>query len=244
MRARAAACSSATPINDRRRTHRADAERLGDSFVYAAQLSEAGQAAAAGALHGAPWWLSVRGATWRAPHGSGAAPPSSNHAWQPDHPVVHVSHMDATAFCAAAGKRLPSEREWEYAARGGLESRRFPWGDDDDAARAHTFAGDFPWRPTRVGPAAVGSYAPNAFGVHEMAGNVWEWTADELPGSRRPQRGGSFMCHRRGCYRYRVSARLAQTRDSTASHVGFRCAADAGSAAFEACAAGMPAPML
>lgn len=207
-----------------------DAERFGDSFVYAAQLSEAGQAAAAGALQEAPWWLSVPGASWHAPQGRGTAP-------QPEQPVVHVSFDDAAAFCAAAGKRLPSEREWEYAARGGLASRRFAWGDDDDdvAARAHTFAGEFPWRPDRVGPAPVGSYAPNGYGLYDTAGNVWEWTADELPGSRHPQRGGSFMCNRHACFRYRVSARLAQTGDSTASHVGFRCAADAGSEAFNAC---------
>ena len=198
--------------------------------MYAAQLTQAGLAAAAGALRSAPWWLSVRGASWRAPQGTGTAAP-------PDHPVVHVSHSDAAAFCAAGGKRLPSEREWEYAARGGLPSQRFPWGnhDGDVAARAHTFAGDFPWLPARVGPAPVGSYPPNGFGLYDMAGNVWEWTADELPGARRPQRGGSFMCHRRGCFRYRVSSRLAQTRDSTASNVGFRCVADAGSAAFAAC---------
>jgi sulfatase modifying factor 1 len=215
-----------------------DAERLGDSFVFAAQLTAAGHASAAGALRGSPWWLSVRGVSWRAPHGSGAAAPP------PDHPVVHVSHADAAAFCAAAGKRLPFEHEWEYAARGGLASRRFPWGDDadDGAARAHTFSGEFPWRPARVGPAPVASYAPNAYGLYDMAGNVWEWTANELPGARRPQRGGSFMCHRRGCYRYRVSARLAQTPDSTASHVGFRCVADAGSAAFDACASRVAAP--
>jgi sulfatase modifying factor 1 len=219
----------ALPPHRRHSQSGTDAQRFGNSFLYAAQLSAADEASVEGALHGAPWWLSVRGASWRAPYGGAVAAP-------PNHPAVHVSHDDAAAFCAAAGKRLPSEREWEYAARGGLPSRRFPWGDDGAVAeRAHTFAGDFPWRPARVGPAPVASYSPNAFGLYDMAGNIWEWTADELDHSRRTQRGGSFMCHRRGCYRYRVSARLAQTRDSTASNVGFRCIADAGSTAFAAC---------
>ncbi len=212
---------------------RADAERFGDSFVYAAQLTARGQASALGALPGAPWWLSVPGASWRAPAGGDGAPPL------PRHPAVHVSHADAAAFCAAAGKRLPTEREWEYAARGGLEGKRFTWGDDDSesaaAAHAHVFAGTFPWQPTRVGLAEVASYPPNGFGLYDMAANAWEWCADALAGGRRPQRGGSAMCHRAGCYRYRVSARVAQTPDSTACHVGFRCVADAGSAPYAQC---------
>jgi formylglycine-generating enzyme required for sulfatase activity len=220
--------------------------------VYALALPPAARAAALGALRAAPWWLSVPGASWRAPAGphaaaaATAAPPAA-----PRHPVVHVSHADAAAFCAAAGKRLPSEREWEYAARGGLHGARFTWGDDGDAAtvaaRARTFAGHFPWRPAAgprgVGVTAVRSHPPNGFGLYDMAGNAWEWCADELAGGRRrPQRGGSAMCHRDGCFRYRVSARLEQTPESTASHVGFRCAADAGSAAHGECVSPPPLP--
>ena len=192
------------------------------------------------------WWRWQPGASWRAPEGPGST-------WEDiaDHPVVHVGWEDATAYAAWAGKDLPYEDEWEYAARGGLVGRDFAWGDElspGGAVLANTFRGPFPWRSEdpagfdRTSP--VGSYPANGYGLHDMIGNVWEWTrtrwtpsrATEEPapccgGSARPlvetdrmvTKGGSHLCSPDYCQRYRPAARQGQgVRDST-SHVGFRC---------------------
>jgi formylglycine-generating enzyme len=210
-----------------------DAERYGSSAVFHL-LVEPG-ADVAGCVPETPWWLNVRGASWRGGPG--------------DHPVVHVSWNDAHAYAAWAGKRLPTEAEWEYAARGGLHGKRFPWGDElrDDCT---IFRGDFPARPTRpVGTVAARAGRPNGFGLHNTVGNVWEWCADwfsptyyagspqdDPPGPRhgteRVMRGGSYLCHDSYCRRYRVAARTSNTPDSSAGNIGFRCAIDcAGDAA-------------
>ena len=190
-----------------------------------------------------PWWLAVRGASWRRPEGAG-----SDMADRPHHPVVHVSHDDARAYADWAGKRLPTEAEWEAAARGGLESARFPWGDEllpRGRWRCNIFQGDFPatntlddgWLTTAPGK----TYAPNGYGLYQMAGNVWEWCADwfaadyyaeavlqdpsgPAEGTARVMRGGSFLCHDSYCHRYRVSARSSSPPDSSASNLSFRCA--------------------
>lgn len=126
------------------------------------------------------WWRWVPGASWRAPLGDG-----SSIAELAGHPVVHVAYEDIDAYCRWAGKALPTEAEWEFAARGGLPGANFTWGDDDPqdtAPLANTWQGHFPWQNARTDGWArtspVGSYPPNGYGLYDMAGNVWEWTAD------------------------------------------------------------------
>ena len=150
--------------------------------------------------------------------------------------MVHVSHADAAAFCAWAGARLPTEAEWEYAARGGLAGQPFPWGAELEPAGEHrmnAFQGRFPDRNTAAdgwfGTCPVDAYAPNGYGLHNTTGNVWEWCAAEAGGPPGPQptRGGSYLCHASYCRRYRVSARQRLPPDSCTGNVGFRCAQDA-----------------
>ncbi|HET7413614.1 MAG TPA: formylglycine-generating enzyme family protein [Pararhizobium sp.] len=190
-----------------------------------------------------PWWLGVAGADWRHPEGR-----RSHIEDREAHPVVHVSWNDAAAYCAWAGRRLPTEGEWEYAARGGLSGKRYPWGDELQPTgdwHCNIWQGRFPeedegadgWR----GTAPVRSYRPNGYGLWQMVGNVWEWCADwfepgyyfcspaddpEGPavGLRRVLRGGSYLCHASYCNRYRNSARSSNTPDSSASNIGFRTA--------------------
>ena len=164
--------------------------------------------------------------------------------------MVHVSWDDAVAYCRWSGLRLATEAEWEYAARGGLVGMRFPWGNTlrpSGEHRMNVWQGRFPVQNTLadgyLGTAPAGAFAPNAFGIYNMTGNVWEWTADwfsttwhrdgprENPtgpssGDRRALRGGSYLCHASYCYRYRVSARMANTPDTCTGNIGFRCARD------------------
>jgi formylglycine-generating enzyme len=205
------------------------AEREGWSFVFGGLLPA--DFPPTRAVAQAPWWRQVHGADWRHPEG-----PGSGLEGRSDHPVVHVSWLDARAFCRWAGGRLPSETEWEYAARGGLDRRRYPWGDEltpDGEHRMNVFQGRFPEEDTGddgfVGTAPVHSYAPNGHGLYNATGNVWEWTADRF-GPRRPgqrvTRGGSYLCHDSYCWRYRCAARSGNTPDSSAGNIGFRMAAD------------------
>ena len=125
------------------------------------------------------WWVFVRGADWRHPYG-----PQSSLDDLDDHPVVHVAYPDAEAYAAWAGKALPSEAEWEFAARGGLEGAEFPWGNDATPGRymANYWQGEFPWKNSAAdgyeGTSPVGAFPANAYGLYEMVGNTWEWTAD------------------------------------------------------------------
>jgi formylglycine-generating enzyme len=127
----------------------------------------------------AQWWSWTPGACWKHPEGPGSSIDS-----RPDHPVVHVANEDVESYARWAGKRLPTEAEWEFAARGGLEEKNFVWGDEMEPGgkpAANTWQGDFPWRSTwRRGPGTmpVGMFEPNGFGLYDMAGNVWEWTSD------------------------------------------------------------------
>ena len=226
-----------------------DAERAGWSFVFHSQLADRARTAVRqGVVADAPWWLAVEGTFWKQPDG-----PGSHIVGRENHPVVHVSWRDAAAYSAWAGKRLPSEAEWEFAARGGLRGARYPWGDEFKPAgqhRCNTWQGRFPNINTGedgfIGTCPVNTFAPNAFGLYNMAGNVWEWCSDwwsaswtVLPqadtwvnpqgaptGAAKVIRGGSYLCHAAYCNRYRVSARSSSDPASTTGHMGFRCAAN------------------
>jgi formylglycine-generating enzyme required for sulfatase activity len=181
------------------------------------------------------WWTWTRGADWRHPEG-----PNSSIEGRDDHPVVQVSWDDAVAYAKWAGKRLPTEAEWEYAARGGLEGKRFGWGDEfkpDGKFRANTFTGHFPEKDTKedgfAGTSPVKTFPANGYGLFDMGGNVWNWTADvytdragDAPRAGDPRRvtkGGSFLCNPSYCESYRPSARRGTPYDTGSGHVGFRC---------------------
>ena len=165
-----------------------------------------------------------------------------------DHPVTHISFEDALAYCAWSGCRLPTEAEWEFAARGGLDAQPYPWGAElkpFGQHRANIWQGDFPDHNTcedgHLGTAPVTTYQPNEFGFYNMTGNVWEWTMDRftnlhsprtvrnpvgpLNGKARVGKGGSYLCHASYCYRYRTSSRQALLPDTVAGNIGFRVAA-------------------
>lgn len=222
--------------------YRTSAEELGLSAVF--HLAYTGDRTdIVHELSLVPWWLAVRGAQWRHPEGI-----NSDLTGRGAHPVVHISWLDAQAYCHWAGMRLPTEAEWEYAARGGLNSARFSWGDDvvDMTGRwqCNIWQGDFPWRNTLddgyLTTAPVRSYRPNGYGLWQTNGNVWEWCADwfaadyyqQAPmdnpagpdtGESRVIRGGSYLCHDSYCMRYRVAARSHNTPDSASANIGFRC---------------------
>lgn len=226
--------------------YRTDAERYGWSYVFHSLVSKlAVKRGHVKTLAGLEWWVGVEGADWKHPEGKG-----SNIRGRDDHPVVHVSWNDAAAYAAWAGKRLPTEAEWEFAARGGLERKRYPWGDELTPGGRHMcniWQGDFPVRNTGddgyLATAPVTAFEPNGFGLYNTSGNVWEWCADYWSpdfhitgprvdpagppsGTARVTRGGSYLCHYSYCNRYRVAARTSNTPESSTGHTGFRCAAD------------------
>ncbi len=188
------------------------------------------------------WWSYLPGAAWRAPEGLG-----SDTYQRARHPVTHVAYEDVRAYAEWAGKALPTEAEWEYAARGGLEGATYAWGDEfapGGQLMANTWQGEFPWQNLLQdgygGTSPVGTYPPNGYGLFDMTGNVWEWTVDpfeaahsESPccGGAAPQpgeerlviKGGSHLCAPSYCLRYRPAARQSETPDTSTSHIGFRC---------------------
>lgn len=223
--------------------YRTEAEIFGFSAVFHLALA-AEPDEVMGPAAGTPWWAGVRGADWRHPGGS-----QSDLDGLDDHPVVHVSWNDAVAYCRWAGRRLPTEAEWEFASRGGLEGARYPWGDDlrdDGAWRCNIWQGQFPGVNTEddgyLTTAPVRSFEPNGFGLWQTVGNVWEWCADWFGpryykfspdadpqgpslGAARVMRGGSYLCHDSYCNRYRNSARSSNTPESSMGNTGFRTVA-------------------
>ena len=219
-----------------------EAERFGWSLVFAGLLPDDLQPE-----HGvgrAPWWRQIQGADWRHPEG-----PGSSIDDRKAHPVVHVTWNDARAFATAVGKRLPTEAEWEYAARAGLEGQAYPWGPELEPGGEHrmnVWQGSFPRHNTRAdgyhGTCPVDAFPPSHYGLYNMTGNTWEWCADWFSrtfqardrrtnprgpqaGTHKVVRGGSYLSHASYCRRYRVSARSALTPDTSSGDVGFRCAA-------------------
>ncbi len=187
------------------------------------------------------WWEYVPGAYWKRPAG-----PGSTINGRDRHPVVHVAYEDVEAYAGWAEKALPTEAEWEFAARGGLEGATFSWGNEhfpDGKAMANTWQGEFPWQNLRLdgfeGTSPVGSFEPNGYGLFDVTGNVWEWTCDVFSAApvtspccapdaggdipRRVIKGGSHLCAPNYCLRYRPAARQGQAIDSSTGHLGFRC---------------------
>ena len=222
-----------------------EAERYGWSPVFRGLLNDPAKYASVGGQ--IPWWVRVDGVSWRHPEG-----PHSSIVDRMEHPVVQVSWNDAMAFADWCGGRLPTEAEWEHAARSGVSTDpRFPWGDaepDDDTVHCNIWQGRFPDHNTLadgfLGTSPADAYAPNQAGLYGMSGNVWEWAADpfrirslgklakqrnELATRNRDKvvKGGSFLCHKSYCYRYRIVARSSMSPDSATSHTGFRICYDA-----------------
>ena len=188
------------------------------------------------------WWAYVPGAFWKRPGGPGTTINGRDR-----HPVVHVAYEDARAYTGWAGKSLPTEAEWEYAARGGLDGARFAWGDAevvDGYPMANSWQGEFPWQNLCLdgyaGTSPVGSFPPNGYGLHDMTGNVWEWTCDAAANGHAPEspccgppaeeriprrviKGGSHLCAPNYCLRYRPAARQFEAVDTSTGHIGFRC---------------------
>ena len=221
-----------------------EAETYGWSFVFHNQIPKGHRKHVQLVnVEGTSWWARLDKADWRKPGG-----PGTNIKKLGDYPVVHVSWNDAQAYAQWMGKRLPTEAEWEFAARGGLEQKIYPWGDEllpEGKHRCNIWQGNFPHEDTAedgyAGTAPAKSFRANDFGLYHCVGNVWEWTADWFSpswhskgdrknpkgpdtGSARVIRGGSFLCHDSYCNRYRNSARAHNTPDSSTCHTGIRLA--------------------
>lgn len=226
-----------------------EAERYGSSYVFYLLLEEE-ERSRYPSVSGFEWWKEVPGANWRTPEG-----PGSSIKNRMNHPFTHVSRNDALAYCHWSGKRLPTEAEWEYAARGGLEGAKYPWGDEfeqDGRLHANTWQGHFPHTNTEedgyLGTAPAKTFEANGFGLYQVSGNVWEWCLNpgKIPldtfqrksgtdfwkehsrysDALYATRGGSFLCHSCYCNRYRVAGRNSNTGNSSTSNTGFRCVKD------------------
>ena len=226
--------------------YRTESERYGWSFVFHKHIPpELYRRLVDATAPGVKWWCKVNGADWRHPEG-----PDSNIDTRPEHPVVHMSWTDAFEYARWAGKRLPTEAEWEYSARGGLEQKTYPWGDELTPGGQHLcniWQGTFPTDDLAEdgfnAPAPVTAFPANGYGLYTITGNVWEWCNDwfdpsfhiaatrlnpagPLSGAQRVMKGGSYLCHKSYCNRYRVAARTSNTPDSATTNIGFRCVRD------------------
>lgn len=223
-----------------------EAERFGWSFVFHLHIpKERFSQIVSDRAPSVNWWCRVNGASWKNPEG-----PDSSIDARLHHPVTHISWHDAAAYAEWAGKRLPTEAEWEYAARGGLVQRIYPWGDELTPGGRHlcnVWQGQFPDFNSAedgfVGTCPVDSYEPNGYGLYTITGNAWEWCNDWFhpayhiaatrqnpigppTGTQRIMKGGSYLCHRSYCNRYRVAARTSNTPDSATTNITFRCVSD------------------
>lgn len=225
--------------------YKTDAEKYGWSFVFEHLISDNTKKTVTQKVKQTPWWWVVHGADFKHPEG-----PDSSIDGRPDHPVIHISWHDALAYCKWSGTRLPTEAEWEFAARGGLQQKKYPWGDEltpGDKHYCNIWQGAFPDENRQedgyFGTAPVTSFPSNGYGLFNMAGNVWEWCQDWFTkyhsqtgvtsnprgpkqGTTKVMRGGSYLCHHSYCNRYRVAARTSNTPDSSSGNLGFRCVKD------------------
>jgi formylglycine-generating enzyme len=226
--------------------YRTEAERFGWSFVFQGHIpKEHYNEIVDTTVPSLNWWCKVNGADWSHPEG-----PHTSIGARLNTPVVHVSHSDALAYCDWANKRLPTEAEWEYAARGGLEQKKYPWGDEltpNGVFLCNTWQGEFPnvdlAEDGYAAPSPVDAFPPNGYGLYSVSGNAWEWCADWFHpswhlsatrlnpvgppnGTQRIMKGGSYLCHKSYCNRYRVAARTSNTPDSATTNITFRCVSD------------------
>ncbi len=226
--------------------YRTEAEQFGWSFVFHLHIpKERFAEIVSDRAPSVNWWCRVNGASWKHPEG-----PDSSIDARLHYPATHLSWTDATAYAEWAGKRLPTEAEWEYASRGGFEQRIYPWGDELTPNGRHlcnVWQGQFPDFNSAedgfIGTCPVDSFEPNGYGLFTITGNAWEWCNDWFhptyhiaatrlnplgppTGTQRVMKGGSYLCHRSYCNRYRVAARTSNTPDSATTNISFRCVSD------------------